>query len=192
MIAAKLAESIGNQPRIGRSGIAKRSVCLLIWHCLTSEDAGHCNASLLPREILKHFTGASQGLLEGTREWRETRASGPYAAIDFLGGHATLCIPLSPWPFDLTRAAFLLGCWRNACVEALGLPAETRAGMRCPEIAEMGLRRRWIHCSSRSLKSWAGRQKPVATTTNTTCRPRGCVRKHAARRCAISGRNGTR
>lgn len=97
MIAAKLAESIGNQPRIGRSGIAKRSVCLLIWHCLTSEDAGHCYASLLAREILKHFTGASQGLLERTRGWRETRASGPYAAIGFSAVTQLFALPFLPF-----------------------------------------------------------------------------------------------
>lgn len=60
--------------------------------------------------------------------------------------------PLPPFPFDLTRAALLLG-WRNACVEALGLPAETRAGVRCPEIAETGLWPPCIHCSSQPTKA---------------------------------------
>lgn len=71
--------------------------------------------------------------------------------------------PLSHTPFLSLRpktGCVLLG-WRNTCVEALGLPAETRAGTRCPEIAEMGLwgGGRRIHYSSQFPAGQATRSR---------------------------------
>lgn len=153
VIAAKLAQSIGNQPRIGRSGIAKRGVCLLIWHCLTSEDAGHCNASLLPRELLKHFTGASQGLLEVT----ETRASGSYAAIGF----SAVTQPFAPLLLSIRpKTGCLLLGWRNACVERSWPPSGNESGDAMPRNRRNGSMGGDGSIAHLRPKSWARDKTP--------------------------------
>lgn len=77
-------------------------MCLLIWHCLTSENAGHCNASLLPRELLKHFTGANQGY------WRVLRPEHLAHTLQSVSRRSRNSLHPSSFPFDLTRPAFFL------------------------------------------------------------------------------------
>lgn len=146
MLAAKRAENIGNQPRIGRSGIAKRSVCLLIWHCLTSENAGHRNASLLPRELLKHFTGANQGY------WRVLRPEHLARTLQSVSRRSRNSLHPSSFPFDLTRAAFFLA--GGTLVSRL-LASQRKRERGCDaQKSQKWVWGRWIHCSSRP-QSWA-------------------------------------
>lgn len=162
VLAAKLAQSIGNQPRSGRSGIAKRSVCLLIWHCLTSEDAGHCNASLLPRELLKHFTGAIQGF------WRVLRPEHLAHMLQSVSRRSRDSLHPSSFPFDLTRGDGLRSSWlAERLCRGSWPPSGIESGDAMPRNRRNGSLG-WMDPLFISVSKLGKRQKPVAAIATTT------------------------